>query len=81
MTRIANIESQLNYAGQGNVVISKADVRYLLDREQVLRLALADALEGMQDMLPYVPDYFQKKWCHQDYIDRARAALSEETAP
>ena len=41
-----------------------------------LRAALEDAIEGMEDMLPYVDPYFQWKWGHQGYIDRAKAALA-----
>jgi hypothetical protein len=41
-----------------------------------LRPALADALEGLQEMLPYVPAYFVEKWALGNYIDRARAALA-----
>jgi hypothetical protein len=37
--------------------------------------ALKDALDGMQDMIGYVPEYFQEKWSHQGYIDRAKAVL------
>ena len=46
---------------------------------QRLRLieALEDARDGMEDMIGYVPDYFVQKWDHQDYIDRANAALAE----
>jgi hypothetical protein len=40
------------------------------------RAALADALEGMQDMVGYVGDYFREKWGHDDYIGRAKAALA-----
>lgn len=43
-----------------------------------LRDALQDALEGLEDMRPYVPDYFADKWDHDDYIDRARSALFGE---
>lgn len=39
--------------------------------------ALKDALEGMEDMIGYVPEYFQEKWSHQGYIDRAKAVLAE----
>jgi hypothetical protein len=28
-------------------------------------------------MIGYVPEYFQWKWDHQGYIDRAKAALAE----
>ena len=43
--------------------------------DERLREALTDALEGMLDMRPYVPDYFAEKWDHDGYIERARAAL------
>jgi hypothetical protein len=39
--------------------------------------ALKDALDGMEDMIGYVPEYFQEKWGHRDYIDRAKAVLAE----
>lgn len=39
--------------------------------------ALKDALDGMEDMIGYVPGYFQEKWDHQAYIDRAKATLAE----
>ena len=42
------------------------------------RAALKDALEGMEDMLPYVPEFFREKWDHQAYLDRARVALEQE---
>lgn len=42
-----------------------------------LAAALENAIEGMEDMIGYVPDYFQEKWDHQGYIDRAKAALKE----
>jgi hypothetical protein len=31
----------------------------------------------MEDMIGYVPEYFQEKWDHQGYIDRAKAVLAE----
>jgi hypothetical protein len=43
-----------------------------------LEAALRDALEGMEDMVGYVPEYFRERWSHQGYIDRARAALGVE---
>jgi hypothetical protein len=49
-----------------------------------LRTALADALDGLEEMIGYVPEHFQYKWNHQGYIDRARAALAateEEAEP
>jgi hypothetical protein len=39
--------------------------------------ALKDALDGMEDMIGYVPGYFQEKWDHRAYIDRAKATLAE----
>jgi len=38
--------------------------------------ALSDALDGLEDMFGYVPEYFREKWEHQGYIDRARTALA-----
>lgn len=46
------------------------------ERER-MRPALRDALDGLELMLPYVPDYFRKKWDHQGYVDRARKALDD----
>lgn len=46
-----------------------------------LRIHLADALEGMQDMVGYVGDYFREKWGHDDYIARAKAALDTQPNP
>lgn len=45
-------------------------------QRELLRKALEDALEGMEDMFPYVPEFFRWKWDHQGYIDRAKAALA-----
>jgi hypothetical protein len=42
-----------------------------------LLAALKDAKEGMEDMIGYVPEYFQGKWDHRGYIDRASAVLAE----
>lgn len=50
-------------------------VRARLDRH---RAALADALEGMEEVIPYVPEYFREKYGCDDYIARARAMLAEE---
>jgi hypothetical protein len=46
-----------------------------------LRAHLADALEGMEDMVGYVGDYFREKWGHDEYIARAKAALGTQAAP
>jgi hypothetical protein len=43
-----------------------------------LEAALTDAIEGMEEMLPYVSGYFVEKWKLDEYIPRARAALAEE---
>jgi hypothetical protein len=43
-----------------------------------MRKALENALEGMVEMLPYVPEYFVWKWELQGYIDRAREALKHD---
>jgi len=40
--------------------------------------ALRDALEGLEEMRPYVSDYFAEKWEHDGYIERARNALNQE---
>ena len=45
--------------------------------EERLLAALKDALDGMEDMIGYVPEYFQEKWDHQGYVERARAAVAE----
>ena len=37
--------------------------------------ALEDAIEGMEEMINYVPEYFREKWGHDDYLRRARQAL------
>lgn len=39
--------------------------------------ALKDALDGMEGMIDYVPEYFQEKWQLGGYIDRARATLAD----
>lgn len=36
---------------------------------------LEEALDAMEDMLPYVPEYFRAKWNHDTAIQRARAAV------
>lgn len=36
---------------------------------------LEEALDAMEDMLPYVPEYFRAKWQHDTAIQRARAAV------
>jgi aminopeptidase-like protein len=45
------------------------------EREQKLEAALRDALEGMEDMIVYVPSYYREKWNLDCYITSAREAL------
>lgn len=40
-----------------------------------LHAALADARDGLQEMLPYVWDYFREKWELDGYLKRAEDAL------
>lgn len=44
-----------------------------------LQVALAEALREaigtMEEMLPYIPEYFRDKWAFGDQIDTARSAL------
>jgi hypothetical protein len=42
---------------------------------KAVRAALADALEGLREMIPYVPEYFVGKWDLGVYIERAESAL------
>lgn len=37
--------------------------------------ALDDAIEGMEEMISYVPEYYANKWDHHDYIERAKTIL------
>jgi hypothetical protein len=43
----------------------------------VPREALEDALDGLCEMIGYVPEYFIWKWSLQDYIDRAERVLRD----
>lgn len=45
----------------------------------VSREALEDALDGLEEMIGYVPEYFREKWGHDAYIERARKVLGIET--
>lgn len=45
-----------------------------------LRDDLADALEGLLECLPYVPDYFREKHDLEDYVADAQDALAEADA-
>ena len=42
----------------------------------IAREALEDALEGLRDMIAYVPEQFQEKWEHPGYVERAEAVLA-----
>lgn len=49
-------------------------------RYRRVRAALEDAIDGMEDMIVYVPDYFSEKWGHDEFLARARTALDNPTA-
>lgn len=54
---------------------SESEIKEIADYFRAdLKAALVDAIEGMEDMIAYVDKYFQEKWDHQGYIDRAREA-------
>lgn len=44
-------------------------------REAGLRAALVEAIEELEDMLPYVPEYFAQKWGYGESITRLKAVL------
>lgn len=44
-----------------------------------LRGALAEAIEEMEDMLPYVPEYFQEKWGYPATIAKLKAVYAEHS--
>lgn len=52
-----------------------SEPRFGRDAFRALRDDLADALEGLRDMAPYVPEYFVEKWDLDDYVTNAEAAL------
>ena len=41
----------------------------------MLGVALRQAVEVMEEMINYVPEYFQKKWNYQGDIDEAKTRL------
>lgn len=43
--------------------------------EAGLRAALLEAIEELEDMLPYVPEYFAQKWGYRESIDKLKAVL------
>jgi hypothetical protein len=47
------------------------------DEDEVdrLRAALVDLLEEARDMRSYVPEYFAKKWKHDEALERAAMAI------
>jgi len=49
----------------------------LVVEKKVLRDALDQAIDGMEDMIGYVPEYFRNKWKHDDCITKAREALAK----
>lgn len=48
-----------------------------MDRVYFARAALAEAIEEMEDMVTYVPDYFRQKWQFDNAIESAKAKLAE----
>jgi hypothetical protein len=48
--------------------------RFRLERDGY-RKALQDLLCEAEDMRAYVPDYFAKKWHHDEALERAREVL------
>lgn len=52
-----------------------------MDLVHEAREALVDALEEMESMIAYVPDYFVDKWGYNDSIERVRAAIAKLPAP
>lgn len=41
----------------------------------VLRVALENAIEGIEDMIVYVPEYFREKWGYDESLARIREAV------
>jgi hypothetical protein len=52
--------------------------RDLLAKIDALTAALKDLVEGFDEALSYVPDYFQDKWALPAYLERAREALENK---
>ena len=57
------------------IVFYDKDRDEMLNEIERLRAALVDAIEGMEDMRPYVDPYFAEKWEHDGYIERAKAMV------
>jgi len=57
--------------------MNKTELDRLKINEKILRDALEDALEGLEDMIGYVSDYFREKHKHDLYISDAREALDK----
>ena len=66
---VTDLENEIHYAARAYLAAEDAAVADLLG-------ALKEALEGMEDMRAYVPDYFATKWGHDDAIARARDAIA-----
>lgn len=58
------------------IAASRTNVPALVAEVRRLKRALTDALEGLEEMRPYVDSYFAEKWHHDGYIIRARIALT-----
>jgi len=81
-------EMKCDKCGEPLEVVSSIDLKTLRAEltaskgvETALRVALHDAIEGLEEMFGYVPEYFRDKWGHQEYIDNAKAALTPPTIP
>lgn len=49
--------------------------------EEILKAALEDAIDGMEEMLPYIDSYFRRKWQLEAYLARAQIALAKVEEP
>lgn len=58
------------------IASARTNVPALVAEVRRLKRALTDALEGLEEMRPYVDSYFAEKWHHDGYIIRARIALN-----
>ena len=67
---------QLRQARNTLLLAIRQRIAQLEQEKATLRAALTTALEGLEDMLPYVPAYFAEKWKHQEYVEAARQALT-----
>lgn len=68
--------SRAEVEGLRSAFDARAEAHDLLrQRIEELERDLAYALDGLEEMRPYVSDYFAEKWGHDEYITRTRQAL------